>query len=418
MDRMMSTPVEKPNSSSALQVPETLLNILNYLENDRGTLYNVLQVNRMWFECGVSVLWKMVKFKRLQGAGKENRPFYASKIHYLLFEGDVAHEDFKDLEFSNLRIISIDSYRPKDGNIYLTQYLRPTLERIQIYGTDLNEEFLSTMEKCRRVKEFLLDSPGDRVTAERFLSFLQNCPSLDNLQFKYGMEKVINDDTVVYLAGKDNLRSLGLGPELTVKALDRALETVPTPFKHVESLDIKLSSAALRLLLPHLSQVQDLELTIKDNDRSVLVQLSALKALRSLAVSYACIADLTSSEILSLNQLKNLETLTLTGSDEDMEPNHLDCFQFTDDDLDTLLSQLPRLKTLQFGLQTMMTSNALQIVAKYCPLLNTLQLFVPIKLSTILPESPDAKPMLPKLISLDIADFECPNDVSIKDKEA
>ncbi|WEW58080.1 hypothetical protein PRK78_003547 [Emydomyces testavorans] len=418
----MAVMAEKPDPSSVMRIPEILLNIFKYLDGYPVTLLSVLRVNKTWFDCGASVAWKTATVSTLAAASEENRHVYASKIHHLSFNGGVdsaQHEKFKDLEFTNLRSISIDAYRPKDGKVYLQQYLRPTLEGIFIYGSDLDPEFFTTMQaQCRRLREITLDSPGNKLNSEQFLSFLKGCPSLQAMKFMYGMDGIINDDIVTHLASRDNLQTLALGRVINSEMMERLLETVPAPFENIKSLTLSVTSAAFRLLTPHISSVTTLELIAKDNEHSVLELVSTLKNLRRLTVNYATNTNLMSTELLSLKNLPNLEAISLNGVQQEIDNFNLDCFQFTDTDFDNLLLHLPRLLSLNFGVQCMLTSVALKTVAKRCPLLDSLQILVPIDSSIIRPETPEQKPMLPELQTLDLAGFERPADVPLNDKEA
>ncbi|KAI1979259.1 hypothetical protein LOZ53_006340 [Ophidiomyces ophidiicola] len=412
----------KPDPSSVIKIPELLLNILKYLEGDTKSLLSALLVNRTWFECGVTIAWKNATLASLAAASEENRPIYASSIRHIgcntSFQASLQAK-VKDLEFTNLRSFSIETYRLlQDEDLYLEQYIRPTLESIHLYGSGLGSKFFTAVQlRCRRLRELTLDSPGHELTSEHFLEFLRGCSALSQLSLLYGIENIVSDDVVVHLASRDNLRTLSLGPVIDARLMERIVVDVSNPFQHTTDLRLSLTSTALHLITPHLSSLTVLELTVKDNEHSALEHVTSLLNLQRLTINYAMNTNLSSAELLSLKHLTNLEAITLNGMQHEMNTFNLDCFQFTDSEFETLLSSLPRLSRLNFGVQCMLTSTALKTVAKYCPRIDTLQILVPIETTILRPESVDQEPMLPELHTLDLVGFDRPADVSPDDEE-
>jgi hypothetical protein len=104
--------------SSVVNLPEILEQILHFLAIDKS-LYPTLFVCRLWYRCGVPILWKRVELK---GRGIKNRPrlerfikivrgrqksVYSSSITHLKisYYHSLSDKKIKDIVSSDSRII-------------------------------------------------------------------------------------------------------------------------------------------------------------------------------------------------------------------------------------------------------------------------------------------------------------------------
>lgn len=385
----------------ALGLPEILLNIFDCLRDDTGALYSAIQVNKLWFDCGISILWKDPPVEQLANIPEGRRQLFASRINNLVFNGDEEelHPLFLNLEFSRIRSVSIDSCDAEKMN-YARAYMRPMLERFEFYGSDVDVGFFDRLgTQCPRLRSILVDSPGDRVTAASFLSFLENSPTLESMAFVVDMHHLLTPDVLLHLASRNNLTELHIAVPIDVELAERILEQTPSPFKDIKVLEVALTSSAVRLLIPRLQGLNTLILAVEDNKVSVLEQLKVLPLLQVLTVNTEHTEAVSVSEILGLKQLVKLESLTLS--------ENIECPLFRDEHFEQLVSSLPHLEELEFDINCSLQYAAFRAVGVNCRKLNDLSGRFSIE-AGLLRENcePGDNQMFPELGALSFARFE------------
>ncbi|KAL1961518.1 hypothetical protein VTN77DRAFT_1639 [Rasamsonia byssochlamydoides] len=398
----------------ALELAEILVEIFDYLEDDPPSLVAAILVNQKWFLHGTSVLWKEAPCKVLAGISANRRQFYASKIRSLTFDGreDSYHPLFKDLEFTSLKKVSIDTYRPAEGEtLHLRQYLQPPLEEFLFYGGDIEHGLLDHLKTtCWRLRKILIDLPGPHITPSAFLEFLQGCSSLESMTFIVRMDHLITEETWLYMAGRENLRDLELGASIGKGTIENISTRVPTPFKALRKLVVTAPAEAVPSLVDMVKSLTTLHLTIEDQPLGVLEQVSQLTDIRYLALFFTQPTQLSTDELLSLGRLVKLEALDLSTSFIRRDNTAgLSALDLTDADFDRLLSHLGHLRSLTFQVQCSLSAAALESFSRRCPFLMYCEILPTFDLQTLHLEDRPA-PMFPRLGELTVGGFEAPED--------
>ncbi|KAL1984092.1 hypothetical protein VTN96DRAFT_9592 [Rasamsonia emersonii] len=357
----------------ALELPEILLEIFGYLESDRPSLAAAIRVNRKWFLHGTTILWRQASPRELARAAENRRQFYASKIRSLVFDESKASYDpydlIEDLEVTNLKSVTIWGFRT--ANILrLKQYLQPSLEEFLFYEGDIDSSLLDHLKTtCRRLRKIVIDSPEPHITPSEFSEFLQGCASLESMKFMFDMDRLITDETLLHLAGHENLKVLDVGVRIYKATIEEILTKVPTPFKALQKLKIVTHAEAVPSLTKMVNPIRlrRLDLKLGLYRLGVLEQLSHLTDLRHLRLSFY--GRLPSNELLLLRSLVKLEQLSISIFDifwHWQEDGYLD---LTDDEFEELISHLGHLRTLRIAAKSPLSAAILESLCKHCPFL-------------------------------------------------
>ena len=365
-------------SSHPLQLPEILSSIFACLWSNHDELRSAMLVNHTWFEEATSVLWSFPRPVYLIKIPAVRRQLYASKIEELSFDGDEdnrCHFILKDLTFPRLKRVSLDAYRLPDGiPVPTRQYLQQSLESLCVFGGNLIEDLLDfVFQECRRLQSITIDNISGIISPKQFLHFLQSTPSSTSLCFLYGMDHVIVDETLVHLMTRQNLTDLKIDRYFGKDSFERAISEASTPIFHsLRWLRMRTDSNALALLVPILGNVVTLEMAIDDDKGPILRQLSSLDQLGVLSVEYCRNQDVSRADILSLRNLHKLHELSLRPWTDEVDD--LRTSDFTDEDLEQLVSQLNKLRNLTFSIQSNITVKALDSIGKHCRKLQGLEM--------------------------------------------
>ncbi|TWU77725.1 hypothetical protein ED733_008499 [Metarhizium rileyi] len=359
----------------SLTMPEILVNMFDFLEAHPSTLAAASRVNKQWFSCATDVLWREAPCRVLANVPEHRRQVYASKLTSLAFSGDdeaVYHSCFMNLQFSRLRSVSLDTYRPADGNqFHIRQYLQPPLQEFSFYGGDLDVSLLDYLCKtCWRLRKILIDSPGPTIRASSFLSFISGYQSVEHMEFRNGMDHLLTDEFLVHVASRTNLSSLAVGKICSEQLVRQISTDVPKPFEALRALHMAIPSSAVQLLVPLIKHVTRLHLDVRDSTVHVVRQLSSIPNLRVLSLAFAATTRLPRAEIMSLTTHSKLEELEI-GPDETEDVSHITAMDdgFSDADFDELCSQLRALRSISFKVQCNLSVTVLASLSEHCPLL-------------------------------------------------
>lgn len=118
----------------ALQTPEILCEVLGHLESDRSTLFAACQVNKVWAEISLDVLWRSHHrrgMKRLASLTECRRQFYANKIRSLSVEQSLFEyrHCIDTLDFPRLKRVRV---LLAENNCDFNHHLVPTLEEFRL----------------------------------------------------------------------------------------------------------------------------------------------------------------------------------------------------------------------------------------------------------------------------------------------
>lgn len=363
-----------------LRLPEILQNVFEQLDSDGPSLFAVVQVNKTWFLNGIAVLWQKANTDALARISEERRQIYASCIHKLIFNGpgdEAYYMSFQDLVFTNLREVSIDSYRPKNGHRpNLLPLLPPTLEEFSFYGGDLGFEVLDHLRtNCRRLRSILIDSPGSDITPTAFLNFLRSCPILESLTFVVRMEHLLPPETILHLFSRKNLRSLEISAMIKEDLLDQISATIDTPLPMIERLILPITASAIPTMITLLEprhSLQELSLSIDGTTRYIFTPISRLTGLETLEVIFRQTTELFSTDLASLKQLTLLQKFSIVN-----DPWYT-AFSFardwTDTDFDAAISHMPHLRHIELEVQCPLSVAAIASLSHHCRSLETCEI--------------------------------------------
>ncbi|KAM4062090.1 hypothetical protein HRG_008942 [Hirsutella rhossiliensis] len=407
----MVQPLPLPSVAKALALPELLTSILDCLSGDMRHLAQAARVNKQWFSCGTNVLWRHASCEALANVPDDRRHIYAAKITSLTFSGGeeaLYHERFRNLEFSSLRHISLDAYRPADYASYpIRQYFQPPLESFSFYGGHLDHDLLDQLRsQAWRLRTLLIDSPGPHVEASFFLDFISRYKSLQHIKFLYGMDHLVTDDLILHLAQRSDLLQLEIGKTCSEQLLELVSSRIAHPFRDLRAIHIALTSAAVPSAAKLFPRVTYLGLDVRDAGVNVMQSLSSLSALRHFALTFAADTRLSLEELLSLKKLSRLQELTIEPNERETDPTvtALEA-AFSDKHFDDIVSHLPSLRRLSFLVQCTLSAAALLSLAKHCPLLEECNMLPVFDIRMLESEARRNSPLFPKLRFLEVGGF-------------
>ena len=363
-------------SSKLVCLPELLSPIFECLEHDRPSLRNASLVNLTWFEEAINVLWRHAPVTALMNVESTRRQIYASKLRSLSLSSDNndrLHSNLRTLTFPRLRRLSATAFNSGDGSkVYIDQYFPASLEAIFLDQGNLGEYLLDyTSSELPRLRYIVIHSLPSRVDASRFLSFLQNHPSLNSMIFTDGMEHVITDQTLKYLIGRKSIIELKLSRLFRRAAIEKAIAVALPPFQNLYTLEMRIESNSISPLVSALSNgpIRRLSLHIEDDEEFILDHISSLTQLLSLIVTYHRSREIPRNEMITIRKLGQLQILCLGSIDDDEE---LTSFGMKDEDMQQLTTHLKQLRIFQFLVQSNLSIGAIVAIAKNCPTLKIL----------------------------------------------
>lgn len=396
---------------SALAIPEILDSILSCLSHEPCHLAQAIRVNKQWFSSGTYLLWRDAGCEALANIPADRRQIYAAKITSLTFSGGQEarhHEWFQNLEFSSLKHVSLDAYRPANDAPYpIRQYFQPPLESFSLYGGDLDHDLLDQLRhRAWRLRSLLIDSPGRNVEAPFFLDFISRYKSLIRIRLLYGIDHLVTQDLMLHLARRTDLIHLEIGKTCSAQLMRTISTRVTYPFRHLRVIHIALTSAAVSPAVRLMPRLINFRLDVQDAGVGVIDSLSSLSSLRLLALTFCTDTRLSIEDLLSLKKLSNLEELTIVA-DERYDEAVVTALEagFSDQHFDDLVSHLPRLRCFNFLVQCTLSGAALLSLSKHCPLLEECNMLQVFDIQELESEARRNKVLFPKLRLLEVGGF-------------
>jgi hypothetical protein len=400
-----------------LYIPEILCMILKYVKADGDmTLFEAIQVNRQWFECGIIALWGNTFFSGLANLAKitrqDRRQIYASEMCTLALMcqdecGDKCNlnKEFEKLQFTKLDEIQIYAYAP--GNSFrIDHYLKSVqLQVVDCCQGEFDDDFVGLVTERGACLRELSDSIGAVwATNALFDKFSGKFPSLETVSFSGKFEGVKLKSLMAHLASLENLKSLTLLKHFNDNLLVKEGDIPTKPFCSLKTLDISVNSNAVQGLVKVIPNITTLTLNMEDDRKGdgeeILGHLSQLTELKSLELNRLESWNLSAAGFRSLGDLRKLQVLYITGNPNIEKPD------ITESDFDQLLSNLPYLRILDFTIYCKFSSRIVNSIAKHCPRLTRCQLsaFVSFIDLQSLPAGRGLGEMLPKLEVIDLVD--------------
>ncbi|GFF39554.1 hypothetical protein IFM58399_05620 [Aspergillus lentulus] len=356
--------------------PEILMTILDELRISE--LAAVIRVNRQFFNLGIRRLWQAQRDIYLAKVPKDRRRVYTPLIQELDLDGDpkALYEEFKDLEFDNVKELSVtlkEDLDTIDDCKYLTHFINPGLRLLDLGGS-ISADFLRDVRnQCPKLRTVSLWRCGPCVTPADLLTFLRSLPYLKSLHITELEDHMITDSEVIeFLAASSTLERLDL-EQITPEFLWDAL-SIEAPFPQLNRLDIDIHHDAVPSIAKLFGSVIQLRVTLRAIEdwftrETVRIRpLSELTELRTLEISFHGEMILVPEDLVTLRSLSNLASLSLHGLSE----VHLGAAEFSDDHFHRLVSGLQDLVTLSLHpYPSKVTSASLAALAKCCPHLET-----------------------------------------------
>jgi hypothetical protein len=139
--------------------------ILDYLVDDRKTLYSTIRVSQSWHKHTVDLLWQHFSADDLAGIEEPRRQHYADKVTKLEVMSSGCYSRFRSLSFSALTEVILDAhylpdYRPRLGTVRISPYLQPTLRKLHLTCRFvLTEDALDLIcLRCPLLEDFKLEA--------------------------------------------------------------------------------------------------------------------------------------------------------------------------------------------------------------------------------------------------------------------
>ena len=166
--------------------------------------------------------------------------------------------------------------------------------------------------------------------------------------------------------------------------IEQTLKATPHPFCGLQSLKCSATNSSARMLLPCLSTLQCLDLTLEapssasywgaNIDRSFeLSSIAQCTRLQDLKIDHTCHnTSITMEELLDLaGRCSRLQRLILCASSESFSINSADIH---DASMEILASLLPNIRELKLQIKSDLSTQSLLSLTKHCPSLKILEL--------------------------------------------
>lgn len=356
--------------------PEILHNILKLLDGYNKSLLNAALVSKEWFEPATDILWRDPPPAALATVPYKRRQFYASKVLSLYFRSvneSKYHNQYKNLKFHRLKCLGLDKVRlRKNQKLHLSQYIGPCLESFSYWGGHPCEDALEHLQtEGSRLHDLHLMEPLEmQVDAEKLKTFLTRRASLRNLELGSGWEFSLPTEVLAHILTLDHLERLDIASFLRPKMVQEVF-AAPNCFKNLRILHIRLHSESVGLLAAAAVSVHTLFLEAHDSEHDVFQALEPMKNLRHLEVEFHNLLrgiDFSEESAESLGTLQGLEILLIrTWTKGKAYYNNIEAMWMTDEHFADLMSNLPKLKSLAFQIESSITLKAITALSQTHP---------------------------------------------------
>lgn len=356
--------------------PEILHNILKLLDGYNKSLLNAALVSKEWFEPATDILWRDPPPEALATVPYKRRQFYASKILSLYFRSvneSKYHNQYKNLKFHRLKCIGLDKVRlRKNQKLHLSQYIGPCLESFSYWGGHPCEDALECLEtEGTRLHDLHLMEPLElQVDAEKLKIFLTKRTSLRNLELGSGWQFSLPTKVLAHILTLDHLERLDIAHFLTGNTVQEVFAS-PNAFINLRILHIRLYSKSVGLLAVAATSVHTLFLEVYDSEHDAFQALEPMKNLRHLEVEFHNLLrgiDFSEESAESLGTLQGLEILLIrTWTKGKAYYNNIEALWMADEHFADLMSNLPKLKSLVFQVESSITLESITSLSQTHP---------------------------------------------------
>ena len=381
--------------SQALGLPEIVAAILEWLQ-DTKSLFQALQVNRLWADEATMILWRVDPPVRglVQISNVERRQYYANKVSSLNLNGSDSSEldQLLNTRFPRLTKLFSLLFHERQQQ-YLYHFLQPTLRSFGCIGYGLRLELLLQIAtRCPDLPKLSLEWIQGPLLLRDLFRFLNLMPSLTHISLHYAGDA----DLYLHLASRPNLQELRItGPTLTEDATVRMLATVTNPYSELRSLSWPAHSKAFRCLARHLSSLNVLELTLVDTSNDILFAISDCTNLAKMHVTVATDSHVPAEGLLAVaRKCSHLRVFDLTETPF----AEVDGGSITDDIVRQVATYLPTMTCFRLNIPTNLTIVALLYLGDRCTKLTQCSLRGDFNLEQLW--RPNSAPLFPQLQDL------------------
>jgi len=210
----------------------------------------------------------------------------------------------------------------------------------------------------------------------------------------------MSDDIYVHLASRASLERIGLPDRsLTTTAADRILASIAHPFEKLDSIQCTANNDAFDQLIPHLTNLDDLCVSLLDRSDSVIFNLSKCANLTSLGISMDSeLPRCPPAALLAISRrCTSLWKFSINIDSRLDNPPGRDG-EFNDDFIQNFTSTLPKLEQFFFSVRdNSLTVESLRHLGRNCPRLETAGIKSALHLPDLGQSGPPALPILDHL---------------------
>lgn len=210
----------------------------------------------------------------------------------------------------------------------------------------------------------------------------------------------MSDDIYVHLASRASLERIGLPDRsLTTTAADRILASIAHPFEKLDSIQCTANNDAFDQLIPHLTNLDDLCVSLLDRSDSVIFNLSKCANLTSLGISMDSeLPRCPPAALLAISRRCTSLWKSSINIDSRLDNPPGRDGEFNDDFIQNFTSTLPKLEQFFFSVRdNSLTVESLRHLGRNCPRLETAGIKSALHLPDLGQSGPPALPILDHL---------------------
>jgi hypothetical protein len=374
----------------ALSLSEILSCIFSSLRHDHKTLASATCVNRIWFHEVTRFRWATSNTKNLMAVEASRRNIYAPKIRELTLQDTFGHPNL-DLEFRLLQILHFTEF-PGSQDVNLCQYLQPALEEVYFRGWPPNVFLHGLNSHCPRLRVMVQTKPSF-MEKYNFIDFFTSNQSLKRVQLTFiPLCKDRMVAAILALSKLPHLEDLTILGELHNSTLSRLQKLRMSDsdilssdycFDSVRRVKLTITVRALPLLSSIFSAMTTISLVVQMRTEGESLEALASLPLESLELRLGVGVRLWSHELLFLSNAERLKSLIIKP-----EPfntgGRMSTFKISNTHFEQIFAKLAALETLLiwFTLKMPTSSTTMVDLARSCPRLENLRLYITIDLTT------------------------------------
>lgn len=346
------------------QFPVELVSlIVEYLRGDRSSLRSVLLVSKTWAAQAIPILWETPQPTDLAAIHDRGRQqFYARYVRELRVNGPEGkyHDDFRTLGFPRLRSVVIDAQHEE---AWIGQYIQPALERISCYAPlpAGNEDVLQLLEKrCPRLANVVIGCALRGLNSGTLCGFVDRCKSLRYLGVVDGSTQHIDERVLFSLASRDDLEGLEAEAFLAHDMFVSLFQQIDRPFKDIQQLQVQIESRTVPLLVPAVTNLRLLSLSLTDCDMNPWPHLTPLTNLQDLTILYYGVAEISANDFQILKGWDLHRLIVGSNFGNVFAPT------LTDDEFIPVVETLPNLREIELGFENSLTVRSLTSLGQSC----------------------------------------------------